>query len=537
MPLKARKVVSLVRVSTTAQGDDDRGGIPRQREVIEKIIAARGLNRIRSYEIANVSGTSVRHSPEVQEILAMVAAREIDGVVVSDLDRFMRADRLDSYVLLQDFQDAGAVIYAADFDTDFSTADGTLFGTMKFAFSGFELSIIKARMQGGKEAKRRVGKCPSSAITLPTGVRYDRKSETFYYDEAAIAPVKEAFRLVDEEGVTNQAELSRLTGIQVRTVSNILRNELYMGRRVYRHKRGREKYGSRNGAQSDRKKVQRLPDEIIDCEVIKVPAVSPERFARVQTVLAETRGRWTKRQASKVLNLGVGLARCGFCGERLYCSSGKKSSRPSASGYYVCKKNYYLYKKDSGGCQMRSVRKGDLDETLRRFTAEHVATPQVVTRIIDHALRSFSARTTISLSEAQVQAQLKDIGARERRNAKAHEAGTLSLELFGELMAELKREKIAIEVARQQSQQIAEIDTAELTHLIVRGANAFRRTTDPTHQKMVAHQLFSEVRFRDDMIVSFKLHAQFATAGEIEVRANAAESGMHSGRDSSRRRA
>jgi hypothetical protein len=92
----------------------------------------------------------------------------------------------------------------------------------------------------------------------------------------------------------------------------------------------------------------------------------------------------------------------------------------------------------------------------------------------------------------------------------AFEAGVRTLEEYRERKHELQQEKSQLENTRQRSQQVAELDIEEVTRLIVRGAMAFGRITDPKLQKFVINQMFAEVRFRDDMVVSFKLQAQFA---------------------------
>ncbi|HEV2806346.1 MAG TPA: recombinase family protein [Chthoniobacterales bacterium] len=530
------RVVSLVRVSTADQAADDRGGVPRQKETIARIIATRGLNRIAEFEINNVSGTAVRACPEVQEILRMVWAKDVDGVVVADLDRLMRPDNFADYQLLQVFEDAGATLYSADSATDFSTGEGVFTGSVRAAFAALELRLIKTRMLGAKEAQRKAGKCPSSKITLPRGVEYDRETETFRYTNDVL-PVIEAFRLVDEEGIANYAELSRRTGIQSRTLFNLLRNKIYVGRRVYDQKRGKEKYASDRGRQSDRRKVARDEDEIIDVLVIQEPAVSLACFQRVQKALGETHGRWVrKRTSNTAVNLGVGIARCGFCGERLYCSSGKRTGGGSRLGYYVCKKNYYLFKKNSGGCEMRSIRKDHLDATLRKFTAEHLSNVPTLTAIVEHAIRSHGARAT-GATIGDVDGKLKELRRQQRRLAVAFAAGHMDLQLFGELMAPLRRDLAALDRTRHHTPRVDGLDVEELVRLIVCGAKAFGRITEPADQKQIIQQLFCEVRFMHDMIVSFKLQAQFVDVGDPALRTNSADSGRHTGTGSSRRRA
>lgn len=338
--------------------------------------------------------------------------------------------------------------------------------------------------------------------------------------------------MVDEEGIANYAELSRRTGIQSRTLFNLLRNKIYIGRRVYDQRRGKEKYASDRGRQNDRRKVARAQEEVIEVLVIQQPAVSPARFQRVQKALGNAHGRWVrKRTTNTAVNLGVGVARCGFCGERLYCSSGKRTGGGSRFGYYVCKKNYYLFKKSSGGCEMRSIRKDHLDATLRKFTAEHLSNASTLTAIVEHAIRSHGARVT-GTTIADVDGKLKELRRQQRRLAAAFAAGHMDLELFGELMAPLRRELAVLDRTRHQTPRVDGLDVDELVRLIVRGANAFGRITEPADQKTIIQKLFSEVRFMHDMIVSCRLQAQFADVGDPGLRTNPGDTGRHTDMDS-----
>jgi DNA invertase Pin-like site-specific DNA recombinase len=523
-------------VSTADQAAEDRGGLPRQREIVQRTIAQRGLNCIRDFEVSNVSGTNVRNCPEVQEILRMVGEREIQGVVIADLDRLLRAEKVEDSQLLQVFQDTGAILYSGGADLNFSSPDGRLTGLIRVALTGFELDLFKERIRGSKEAKRRAGKCPSSAITLPRGVSYDRKKEMFYYD-ARISEVVEAFRLIDEEGISNIALVASKTGIEARTLHNLLRNEIYTGHRVYKEKRGPEKYAGKNGQQSDRRKVARSEAERIEVQVIPKPAVPRDRFERVQRVLNEKRNRWKQQRAHDAsVNLGVGVAKCDYCGEPLYCSSGRRKNR-KARGYYMCKRNYYVYRRRTGGCEMRNIFKDDLHATIRKFTAEHLASESVLTSIIDHALRSHGARLDRMAPLGEAKLHTKDLRRREKRLIDLYEAGHIEIDELVARKAALRRRKPASAIDCPDCSAMTASDVQQVARLIVRGALAFARLDDPIQQKAIVDQLFSEIRFRDDMIVRFRLRPQFAQTGTLRLPSDDAQSGRHTGTGSSRRRA
>jgi len=245
-----KRVIAFLRVSTEEQADEDRAGIPRQRESIRLTANARNLQIVDEVVLTDVSGSNVRRSSAFQDILQQVSSRSIDGVVVSDLDRLIRPNDLADLEVLDVFHRAGAVIYTEGAIHDFRSIEGTLLSQVIALFAGYERRLILKRIIDAKEEKRRRGKCPSSRITLPLGINYHRETEQWGFT-SDIAKVQEAFRLVDEEGQTNISTIGGLVGIASRTLWNILRNPIYMGMRVYARKRGDVRYRSSDGKQAD----------------------------------------------------------------------------------------------------------------------------------------------------------------------------------------------------------------------------------------------------------------------------------------------
>ena len=508
-----KTVVGLTRVSTRDQAADDRAGLDRQMEVINRTIRQKGLNCIKTYEVSDVSGTNVRNCPEIREILRLVEGGVVSGVVLPDLDRLLRPDRFEDFSLLQVFQDSGAILYCGPTELDLSSKDGFLTGGIRASVAGFELRLIKERMLGAKEEKRKQGKCPSSAITLPHGVAYDRKAEKYNYT-TEVSQVVEAFRLVDEQGVTNYCELSRRTGIQARTLHNILRNKIYIGIRSYTTKRGREKYVRKDGRQSDRKKVFRKPEEVIAVKVIDLPAVPTDRFERVQQILAGVKTTWhIKRKENRSVNLGTGVAHCGYCEERLYCSSGKRKGT-TRQGYYYCKRNYYFFKEQLGGCQMHNVRQDLLDETIRTFTAERLVDEKVIKEIILHHMAAQGANSASAGSaEERREESIKDLQRRLRRLTDGYEAGAIELEEF-RVRSSMVKKKISVLTALPNGTVDTPDESAweNIARLIVRGAMAFSRLKQNDLQQQAIRQLFSRITFKDEAIVGFQLNPAFVAS-------------------------
>jgi DNA invertase Pin-like site-specific DNA recombinase len=156
------KVIEFLRVSTEDQGGENRAGLPRQREANALTAKKHKLSVIKTISIIDVSGTSVMQTPEVQELLSLIKTIDVGGVVVADWDRLIRLDNFRDFALLQNFKDAGTLIFLPDQVIDLNTQSGFLIGGVQSIISGNELTQIKKRMLRAKEIKRKNGEHPNS---------------------------------------------------------------------------------------------------------------------------------------------------------------------------------------------------------------------------------------------------------------------------------------------------------------------------------------------------------------------------------------
>jgi len=493
------RVIALRRVSTEEQAADDRAGLDRQQTVIDRTVIANNLDVVRTVTLIDVSGNNVLFNPEFQSILRAVEAREVDGVVVADQDRFVRADDLATLAALDVLKKAKAKLYTGGHTHDYSTNAGIFMSQLSAVVAGLELRTIKERMQGGKEEKRKAGKCPSSKIALPRGVGYDRKAERWHYIDEEVVAVQEAFRLIDEEGKTNISAIAETVGIHNRTLHNLLRNPIYCGWRVYDKKRGDQKYYRADGKQTDRKKVAR--DEPIRVKVIDEPAVSQERFDRVQAILDNMSTKWRRERVAQEINLGTGIAICGHCGKRLYASSGKRKEG-SRIGYYYCASNDYLNRRKGTSCPQPNIPKPALDETLVKFAAEHLASEEFITKLAEklHAPANESTRPTM-------EKKLADLDRRKKRLLDGYEAGAIELADLKSRKAELENEAgtirrlIQSEIERNRIRDQAD----DSLRLLVTACVGFARITNKAEQRDALRALFAKVAFRGAAIVGCEL--------------------------------
>jgi len=444
-----KPVVELLRVSTAEQAGDDRAGLPRQVEANRRTVERHGLVVVKTVRLVDVSGTATIHAPEVQEMLAMLKSGQAQGIVCADFDRLLRPDDFRSLAILQDIREAGAVIYLPDGTVDINTQAGFLMSGLQSIIAGNELAQIKKRMIGAKEEKRRQGKCPQAAICLPTGVGYDRQTESWFYTSDAEI-VRDLFaRFL--AGEHNLSELQRQTGLHHRTIANLLRNEIYIGVRAYTQKRASEKRLKSDGRQGDRRKVARAPDEVIRVKVIDTPLIDPVEFWKVQDILAAKRGGFVeRRKQADDLFLFKGLLRCAVCGEPMYTVPGGKAG--PKKDYYYCRQKSDHFKKAGGpGCSSSYMRRGDVEKVVMRFIATKLADPAYVE---DQVARNYGpeqhGRRDAELSE--IQTKLARLEKSRRRAIDLHVEGILErADLDGRLMT-IKSEQERLE-ARQKAME------------------------------------------------------------------------------------
>lgn len=537
-----KRVVGLVRVSTEEQSGEDRAGIPRQRAAIEAIVLRDNLDLIRVDDIIDVSGSNVKASPVFQRLLTEIRTYQIAGVVVSDLDRLFRPDRLSDFDIIDVFRDAGATLYTAGANHDLRSSEGAFFMQILASYAGLDRRKILEKTQGAKEQKRKQGKCPSAKITLPRGVAYDRPSNTWSYTPEVEA-VREAFRIIDEEGLSNLSEIGRRVDIAPRTLHNLLRNRTYIGRRVYDQKRGPQKYDSEDGRQADRRKVPRPEEEIIDVRIFEVGAVSDERFERVQALLAKSNAHWRSVRKTAEVNVLSGIAICAHCGGRLYGTSGLRRDGKK-QGYYICNRNYYLHKRNGSSCQQPSVRKQDMEETIFSFVSEHLTSPEVVERMVASMEDAAEDRG----SNANFQRLLKEVTKKRANLLNAVELGSVDISYVKDRMQELAREQSAIEktVKTAERRRAAAQAGMRLVEHIARGARFFRKRLDRQEKRRLLQAMFGSVSFDGCSIVDFEMNPMFfadsgsTNSGILDCRDSGVganeegrtDDGSHAGRDS-----
>jgi DNA invertase Pin-like site-specific DNA recombinase len=497
---RKRKVVALVRVSTEDQAKEDRGGVDRQLEVIHHCIRIGELDCIETIILKGVSGTEVRHNREIQRILQLIESRQIDGVVVADLDRLMRPAAGGAYALLDPFIDSKATNFASGQQLDFANPVTHLIVKILLSFAEFERSLILTRTSGAVRELCRKGRHPFGPQLLPHGVTYNRETYTWGTNEK-IAAIQEAYRLVDEEGLSNINEVARRVGIHQRALHNHIRNRLYSGWRIYDTGRESKKVTSRHGRRYKRK-VPLPEEEVIKVKVLDPPPVSEERFRRVQEVLAATRKNWKAERADRpTYNLLRSVARCGHCDSRLYFSHDLR--KPNVMGYYFCSQHYYK-KGKTGTCGAANQAKAKLDGATTRFVTEILRSPATVRAIVAHTEAAHLANVAQPELKATDPATFE---ARRRRLKDGFEQGVINVAELRARLAKIQVEEDTVkQVAKSQALALAAPEMERLIKVLVKGAYLYQRMANPNDRLRVVQRLFSAVYYEAGQVTKFSLH-------------------------------
>jgi DNA invertase Pin-like site-specific DNA recombinase len=516
------RAVELHRLSTTDQLSGS--GLERQRAQTAAIISANGYESVEVVEIVDVGGASVLAAPEIQRLLEKVENREVDAVCVSEISRLVRPDSLESLGILDVFRRSGCLIAVPGSTIPMNSAEGFLHGGLQALLAGFDKMQLLRRMMASKEARRRAGKHPGSYINLPTGVGYDRVREKFFYNER-IGAVVEAFRLVDEEGIRNLSEVARRTSIRAATLRKLLRNKLFIGIREYLMRRDPSVKRTRaDGRQGDRPKIVR--DDPIRVQVISEPAVTEERFNRVQRVLdSVTFNHHETRKRHDTCNLATGLTRCGYCAETFYSSSGRRATG-QRSGQYFCKRNYYLYRDQLGGCSQPNLRQPELDSLIRAFAVKVLTNADTLTAIINDSIRR--AHETISPFPVDATAEVDALRRADKRLLQAFEAGAIEVDLLRDRRNAIKAQIEAIARRDTNTSARGELIIDELAKKVVRGAFRLKRLNhDPHAQKAIILATFSEIYVKDRSVIAFKFREDFGVGNQMKVGAGFSTPPIH----------
>jgi site-specific DNA recombinase len=327
--------------------------IARQQSEVMPHCKRQGYRVVAEHQDEGISGSEVKRRPGLQKLLALAKSRQIDGVVVDDLDRLARLDLLELGVLLSPLREAGVWVEScAQGRMDYNTMAGRIMlGIGGEARRGEQLATARRVLTSHLERARDRRQPPQTKTAY--GYRRDPIPGTTLkalpvIDEVTSEHVRSIFRWYVEgysvgwiirelynRGVPSPLGRPRWTRGVLREV---LRNPVYVGRRAWGKTSTGRFFRQRGGVirpgTGSRKATRNGPDEWFTTD--DTPAlVDAELWDAAQRRLARRTPRTPTVEPGAFLLSG--LLVCGRCGGPMCGVRKMRTNNRSRRGpVYVC---------------------------------------------------------------------------------------------------------------------------------------------------------------------------------------------------------
>jgi DNA invertase Pin-like site-specific DNA recombinase len=149
-----QRMIAYTRVSTDEQAMSGLG-LEAQASTLQRAFEYRGWDLVELVREEGITGSTLNR-PGLRHALERVVAGDVDGLVVSKLDRLTRSMR-DFCEIVDWFEEAGAPLVMLEPDVDTSTPAGRAVAHVMVAFAEMERGMIGDRTRVALAAKRARG--------------------------------------------------------------------------------------------------------------------------------------------------------------------------------------------------------------------------------------------------------------------------------------------------------------------------------------------------------------------------------------------
>ncbi len=425
------------RVSTDAQERDGTSLGTQERACLAHAAQQRWMV-IGSYR-DTASGFNLDR-PGLAEMRHLVRSGEVDVVLCHDLDRLSRK-QTHVAILVEEADDYGVQL-AFVLEQFEDTATGQFLRSARAFAAELEREKIAERTMRGKAERARSGRLPQGTGKGCYGYVYNADSgrREIYPAQAAIVArifqrYAEARSFSAVSGELNDAGIPALGGGRwyPLTIRNILTNETYVGRLVYRRTK---RITTRTSSGRRTTKVIEQPEEHWITVPDGAPALVDEAlWQRVQAIIRDPE-RLRRRPEGRAYLLG-GRIRCGLCGAAMVGQTLQLATRPYR--YYRCR---HVYDKNtSRSCTARYVAGDVLEQQVWDEVTRILANPAVVLQELAHA----STPEEPSGVATGIERDLAQLVEREKRLVRLYSLGEVDEALLREQLADVRWQRSVLE--------------------------------------------------------------------------------------------
>lgn len=413
-----------IRVSTEdqARGESPEHHIARAREYAKW----NGWTVREVYDLAGVSGKTVKEHPEARRMQRDIERGHITGLIFSKLARLARNTK-ELLEFSDFFRQHSADMISLQEKIDTSTPAGRLFYTMIAAMAQWEREEIADRVNASIKIRAKLGKNLGGAA--PFGYEW---KENKLVPNAIEAPIrKRMYELFDEtKRRKSVAKMLNNEGYRTRNGSKFTDTTVV---RLLQDTTAKGTYRANHTYRDDNKKLHLKPES--DWVLTPVPPIiSEELWQRCNDVLDK---RKEKRPIGpRPLHLFTGILKCG-CGGAMYVFS--------RSPKYVCPK-----------CRNK-IPAEDLDNVVREELKDFFVSRE---KIQEHLRAADANLSTLRDRLASHTTQLDRVRAEMRKVYQLFQADQVSPDGFGKLYKPLEEQERALAVELPTLQ--GELDVMEM---------------------------------------------------------------------------
>ena len=413
----------------------------RHRHILEAFCKERRLNVVETLEEV-VSGESLSARPKMLHLLDLVNTGMYAGVVCIDIERLSRGSSLESGYIMQVLQTNSCKIITPSKTYDLQNESDEQFTDMKFMFSRYELKTITKRLVRGRNQSASEGKFLGSMA--PYGYRAYKlpgtKGNSLQIEPNEAEIVRMIFDMYGRQGIgyntiayqLNQMHIPSRTGTWGQTsITNILNNEVYLGKIRWRHEPTKRIV---KDGMLVKKRVKSHDYELY--QGLHEPIITQEQWDSVKTV-QNSRNHASVHKDKRLMNPFASILFCEKCGAVLKRNVPGKSQHTSP--WYRC---------TTRGCNCRTMKCDFVEEAvvnaMREWLSEY--TIKVDT---EQPPQADPTETALNL----IQQQLLELQSQQDKICEYLEKGVYTVEMFSKRNDTLTREMQKLQKAEADLQK------------------------------------------------------------------------------------
>ncbi len=452
-----RKIVSIIRVSSDQQAQDEKTGLRRQQEDIAVHCQTMNLAVVKEFSLEGIGGSNVQQSKAYRDMVETLNQPDVVGICFATLDRFFRPENITTLSDVFKPLPKDKLLFCELGEISLTDPNDMIKLALWGSMAGHEKARIRNRMQRGKAILRAM---PDAKIDpLPKGVEFIRTSErantgTFHYTKCS-ATVKEAFLCVAAGQRLKKVAADLGFGNQV-SLRACLKSRWWLGEKCMTQKRVGRIWNTEKDKLTTGQRIAHPEPITVKTNLAETPLVSPELFGAVQDILKANHKTWTHNKTLVNEFLGAGLLHCS-CGCKMYLRVSNHDGRQWA--YYICS-GRYTKKTDCRQPILQGRGEYSADQLIARELDEKFSEDGFVQARIQEALAARDTdetRRNLSAAKAEVK-ELED----QQENFAVAIASTKNTSVTKMLVRKMEALDTDISLARTKARQAAKEATSAI---------------------------------------------------------------------------